>query len=68
MTTTDIAIAANLKSLAEILATVAARAAVAAEAMEAGTRNQAIGTALGIDEDLRTALALHGAALALHRR
>ncbi len=68
MTTTDTAIAANLKSLAEILGAVAERAAEAAAAMEAGARNQAVGTALGIDEDLQAALALHGAAVALHRR
>lgn len=68
MTTNETAITANLKSLAEILADVATRAAEAAEAMEAGERNQAIGAAIGIDDDLRTALALHGAAIALHRR
>lgn len=62
------AIAANIQALAVLLRQAADRATEAAQAIEAGERNQAIGTILGLEEMIAAAGALHGAAIALHRQ
>ncbi len=62
------AISANLTALAELLQQAATRSAEAAEAIQAGRRNEAMGGVSGFDELLAAASALYGAALALHRQ
>ena len=64
----DIAITANIEALAEILREMAEQACEAAGHMKDGHRNAAIGTIIDLGERLAAASALHGAALALHRR
>jgi hypothetical protein len=61
------AIAANLEALHFILVDAAKLSAEAHELMQRGERNGAIGAALGLDVVLDDAMALYGAALALHR-
>jgi uncharacterized membrane protein YdfJ with MMPL/SSD domain len=62
------AVKANIQAMAEMLSAATARAAEAAT-RSANERNQngAIGTLIGIDQDLESVLALYRAALALHR-
>lgn len=62
------AIATNLAALAALLKGAADMAAEAAEAATEGHRNLAIGTVLPLGETLATAIALQGAAVALHRQ
>lgn len=63
----DTAIAANLGALSALLAAAATRSAEAHQLIQAGERNGAIGTALGLDRILDDAKALYLAAVALHR-
>lgn len=62
------AIKANLSALAELLGRAANDAGEAVGYAEANERNKAIGTIVGLDRVLADAVALHGAAIALHRR
>ncbi len=66
--TVDAAIAANIKAMGDLLREMAVRAAEAATYMAEGQRNAAIGTVIDLGDMLAAATALHGAALALHRR
>ena len=62
------AIQANTQVLADLLSQAAARAEEAAtRSANERDQNGAIGTLIGIEEDLESALALYRAALALHR-
>ena len=61
------AIAANIEALDQMLADMATRVAEAYQAIEAGEQNQAVGTILGLDQELEDALALYRAAIALHK-
>ena len=65
---TEKAIAANLGALTEMLRKALADAEEAMGYVAAGNRNAAIGTICELDRLLTDATALHGAALALHRR
>jgi hypothetical protein len=67
MTIAQTAIYANFSALAERLAEAAKISAEAAAAMKGGKQNQAIGTALPLDDLLSQSKALYDAALALHR-
>lgn len=62
------AIAANIRAMAELLTLAADRAAEAVEAAEAGRRNEAIGAISDLNDTIAAALALHGAAVTLHRQ
>ena len=64
----DAAIKANLCALADLLGRAASDAREAFRFIEANERNTAIGTIVDLDRLLADAVALHGAALALHRR
>ena len=64
----ETAIATNLEALADLLKRASIEASEAVSAMQAGQRNTAIGTVLDLDRLLADATALHGAAVALHRR
>lgn len=59
---------ANLGALADLLGRAANEAREARDYAEANERNTAIGTILDLDRLLADATALHGAAIALHRR
>jgi hypothetical protein len=61
------AIAANIEAMRQMLADAVILASEAFQAIQAGEQNQAIGTMLDLDRDLEDALALHRAAVALHR-
>jgi hypothetical protein len=63
----ETAILANLAALRLALAAALERATEAEAAMRAGKTNQAIGSALGIEQRTEEAGALYRAALALHR-
>lgn len=63
------AIQANTQALADVLSQAADRAGEAAtRSANERDQNGAIGTLVGIEADLESALALYRAALALHRR
>jgi len=62
------AIKANLGALADLRERAASDARAAFRLVEANERNAAIGTIVGLDRLLADAVALRGAALALHRR
>ena len=62
------AIQANVEALAELLKQAAQDASEALKYLHANQRNTAIGTILDLDQLLADATALHGAAIALHRR
>lgn len=62
------AITANITALAQLLTRAAEVANEAAQAAEAGERNNAIGTIAQLDDLIAAAGALHGAALTLHRQ
>jgi len=64
----EVAIKANLRALSDLLAQAASDAQEAVGYAEANERNTAIGTIIDLDRLLADATALHGAALALHRR
>ena len=64
----ETAIAANLEALAALLKQASDDATEAVIAIQAHQRNLAIGTVLDLDRLLADATALHGAAVALHRR
>jgi hypothetical protein len=64
---TNKAIAANLEALERLLYNAHVCASEAVVAMKLGERNGAIGAALYIEDMLKQAAALHGAAVALHR-
>jgi uncharacterized protein YjgD (DUF1641 family) len=61
------AIAANIEAMRKMLMDTVLRTSEAFQAIQAGEQNQAIGTMLDLDRDLEDALALHRAAVALHR-
>ena len=61
------AIAANLEALNALLNEASLCAADAVTAMRQGEQNGAIGAALRIEDMLKQAAALYGAAVALHR-
>ncbi|WP_096701517.1 hypothetical protein [Magnetospirillum sp. 15-1] len=63
----DTAIAANIDALAALLRDMATRMDEATGYVRDGQRNAAIGTIIDLDRMLADAVALHGAALALHR-
>jgi hypothetical protein len=67
MTIAETAIYANLSALAEQLADAAKLSTEAAAASNLGKQNQAIGTALPLEDLLSQARALYDAAMALHR-
>jgi hypothetical protein len=67
MTIAETAIYANLSALAEQLAEAAKLSTEAAVASKLGKQNQAIGTALPLEDLLSQARALYDAAIALHR-
>jgi hypothetical protein len=67
MTITETAIYANLSALAEQLAQAAELSTEAAAASKLGKQNQAIGTALPLEDLLSQSRALYDAAIALHR-
>jgi hypothetical protein len=67
MTIAETAIYANLSALAEQLAQAAKLSTEAAAASKLGKQNQAIGTALPLEDLLSQARALYDAAIALHR-
>lgn len=62
------AILANIHTLHLLVEDVQTRVADAAEAMEKGQQNQAIGSMYDIEDNLTTALALYRATIALHRQ
>jgi hypothetical protein len=64
----DAAIKANLAALADLLGRAANDAREALSHAEKSERNSAIGTIVDLDQLLADAVALHGAAMALHRR
>lgn len=64
----DAAIKANLAALADLLGRAANDAREALSHAEKNERNTAIGTIVDLDQFLADAVALHGAAIALHRR
>ena len=66
--TTEQAIAANLGALTEMLRKALTDTEEAMGFVAEGNRNAAIGTICELDRLLADATALHGAALALHRR
>lgn len=66
--TQDAAIKANLAALADLLGRAANDAGEALGHAEKNERNTAIGTIVDLDKLLADAVALHGAAMALHRR
>ncbi len=66
--TPDAAIMANLAALADLLGRAANDAREALGHAERNERNTAIGTIVDLDRLLADAVALHGAAMALHRR
>ncbi len=61
------AIAANIEAMRKMLMDTVLRTSEAFQAIQAGEQNQAIGCMLDLDRDLEDALALHRAAVALHR-
>jgi len=61
------AIAANIEAMRKILMDSVLRTSEAFQAIQVGEQNQAIGGLLDLDRDLEDALALHRAAVALHR-
>ena len=63
----ETAIYANLSALAEGLAEAAKLSADAAAAIKDGKQNQAVGTALPIDDLLSQSKSLYDAVIALHR-
>jgi hypothetical protein len=67
VTIVETAICANLLALADRLAAAATLAAEAAAASKLGKQNQAIGTALPIEDLLTQSKALYDAVIALHR-
>jgi hypothetical protein len=67
MTIAETAIYANLSALAEQLAQTAKLSIEAAAASRLGKQNQAIGTALPLEDLLSQSRALYDAAIALHR-
>lgn len=64
----ETAIGANIEALADLLNRAVKDASEAVTYMQANQRNTAIGTILDLDRLLSDAVALHGAAIALHRR
>ena len=66
--TLDTAIKANLGALADLLTCAAKAAGDARDHAHAAERNTAIGAIVDLDRLLADAIALHGAAIALHRR
>ena len=62
------AIKANIEALARLLENAASQAKEAAEAIEYGERNLAIGCIIDLEHILPAAQALYGAAIALHRQ
>ena len=66
--TFETVIKANLGALADLLTCAAKAAGEARDHAEAAERNTAIGAIIDIDRLLADAIALHGAANALHRR
>ena len=63
------AIKANIQTMADLLSTATARAADAAtRSANERDQNGAIGTLVGIEQDLESVLALYRAALTLHQR
>jgi hypothetical protein len=66
--TPDTAIKANLAALADLLGRAANDVREALSHAEKNERNTAIGTIVDLDRLLADAVALHGAAMALHRR
>lgn len=60
-------IAANLEALEKILYEANVRASEAVAAIKQNEVNQAIGCALGIEDMLKQAAALYGAAVVIHR-
>lgn len=60
-------IKANLEALEKLLYEANVRASEAVAAINQGEINQAIGASLGIEDMLKQATALHGAALAIQR-
>lgn len=68
----DEMIGATLSTMADILIRASEKATIAAATMAAGDSaaetNLAIGTVVGLEDDLETALALYKTALSLHRR
>jgi hypothetical protein len=67
MNVAETAIYANLSALAEQLAEASKLSAEAAAASKCGKQNQAIGTALPLEDLLSQSKALYDAAIALHR-
>jgi hypothetical protein len=67
MNVTETAIYANLSALAEQLAKASKLSAEAAAASKSGKQDQAIGTALPLEDLLSQSKALYDAAIALHR-
>ena len=63
----ETAIAANIDALAALLRDITSRMDEATGYVRDGQRNAAIGTIIDLDRMLADAVALHGAALALHR-
>lgn len=66
--TLETAIKANLNALADLLGRAANDAREACTHAQANERNIAIGSIVDLDRLLADAVALHGAAIALHRR
>jgi hypothetical protein len=60
-------IQANLQALEKLLHDANVRASEAVAAINQGEINQAIGTSLGIEDMLKQATALYGAAIAIQR-
>jgi hypothetical protein len=65
---TDTVIGANIEAMAALLRDMIARTDEATGYLKNGQRNAAIGTIIDFGTMLAEASALHGAALALHRR
>ena len=61
------AIATNLETLEKVLYEAKAHSSEAVAAIRRGEKNEAIGATLCIEEMLRQAMALYGAAIAIHR-
>ena len=64
----DTAIKANFGALADLLTCAAKTAGEARDHAHAAQRNTAIGAIMDLDRLLADAIALHSAAIALHRR
>ena len=66
--TLETVIKANLGALADLLSYAAKAAGDERDHAQAAERNTAIGAIVDLDRLLADAIALHGAAIALHRR